>query len=168
MAWVNNKLPAAAPNITHFGFCGRYNTKLDVSRYSALKYIEVYTDRIRPHLWESLASCRLLAKVLLKYCTDVAESAEEWRVEYVYFPALCTFKIRGGHPRATLTLMLRSRMPMLECLAWNSWTVRGNQRVKNLMVPHLKAYSPRLDVDALYASRDVDEDGFTDSDEECW
>lgn len=170
LAWVNKNLPATAPNMTHFGFSGWYRTKLDVSRYSALKYIEVRIDYIRPHFWEGLASCRLLTRVLLKDCEDVAEREEKWRADYVQFPALCTFKIRRGKPRTTLKLVLRSHMPMLECLAWDSRTGGGDEHAKNLitMVPHLKAYSPRLDVDALYASSNVDDDGSTDSDGESW
>ncbi|KAG8963910.1 hypothetical protein FRC05_004361 [Tulasnella sp. 425] len=168
LAWVNKNLPAAAPNITQFGFRGWSYTELDLSRYSALKYIEVRAKYVRPHFWEALASCRLLTKVLLKDCRDIAEWIEEWRADYVQFPALCTFKIRGGNPRTTLKLMLRSRMPMLERLVWDSWTGSGGQHAKNLMVPHLKTYSPRLNVDVLYASSNVDDDGFTDSDEVCW
>lgn len=63
-------------------------------------------------------------------------------------------------------------MPMLERLCWDAWTGRGTQLPKNLTVPHLKAHSPKLDVDTLYpSSSDVDEDEddwSTDSDDDCW
>lgn len=166
MAWVNSDLPGVAPNITRFGFRSS-SAYLDVSQYSTLKFIEIQADYIGPHLWESLASCRLLTKVLLTHCTAVKRWGEEWRVDYVDFPALCTFKMRAV---STPELLLRSRMPMLQRLVWDSTTRSGSQHIKHLIVPHLEAYSPNLDVDALYDSSTIvdADDWFDDSDDDCW
>ncbi|KAG8975711.1 hypothetical protein FRC05_005229 [Tulasnella sp. 425] len=168
MAWVVDNLPSLVPNVAHFGT--GWITKLDVSQYSALKHIEIYDQPVQPRLWESLGSCQLLEKIVLTGCMDVAEWPETWRMDYVHFPVLRVVKIRLGHPRLTLKLMSRSRMPMLECLRWDAWTGPGNHIVYDGIVPHLKTFSPKLDIDMLYDSSNLteDEEWMADSDDDCW
>ncbi|KAG8912714.1 hypothetical protein FRC01_004941 [Tulasnella sp. 417] len=66
LTWVSNTMPATAPNIIHFGIVlSSSNGELEMSRYSALEHLELRNDWILPQFWESLANCKLLAKVVL-------------------------------------------------------------------------------------------------------
>lgn len=58
MEWVSNSMPAIAPRISHLEIGRGSNTKLDASRYTALRYLEI-RGSFYSHLWESLASCHL-------------------------------------------------------------------------------------------------------------
>lgn len=169
LAWVTDTLPEIAPSITHLRIMSPWIENLGITRYSALQHLDLRCRYVTPRFWESLASCRLLATIILVYCLEIEVWGEEWREEYVHFPALRTFKIRQGHHRVTLTAITRSHMPMLECLSWDSRTRPRNDRVQGPVVAHLKLHSPKIDIERMYALNDGD-DGTTDldNDDDCW
>ncbi|KAG8957921.1 hypothetical protein FRC00_003290 [Tulasnella sp. 408] len=119
--WVCNSVPAIAPNVTHLVLGRVWALNAEASRYAALKYLQIQGG-FPTQLWESLASCPLLEKIVLVWCTIIGsvlgyENPDlAWRVNYVYFPALRTLKFRRGYPNIIVALILRSRMPMLEHL----------------------------------------------------
>ncbi|KAG8957922.1 hypothetical protein FRC00_003291, partial [Tulasnella sp. 408] len=121
MDWVCNDVPVRAPNVTNLVLERVSEVNAEASRYTALNYLQI-KGGFRSRLWESLASCPVLEKIVLVHCTTInsvnhPEDLEfVWLVDYVYFPALHTLKIRLGSPSITVALILRSRMPMLERL----------------------------------------------------
>lgn len=168
--WVTDTLPKIAPSVAHLEINILWMNKWSgVSRYSALEHLVLRTGCVEPRFWESLASCRLLESMVLVHCTDVGEGEEEWNMEYVHFPALRTFRMRKGHPRVTLRLIIRSRMPVLGCLSWDKLTGPGNNRVQGPIAEHLKLHSPKLDIDRMYALNNGDDTTTDlDNDDDCW
>ncbi|KAG8947205.1 hypothetical protein FRC04_010928 [Tulasnella sp. 424] len=151
--WVANNMPVIAPNITHLQISLSWRDhRPELSRHLALKYLELCYTEVRPHLWESLASCQLLRKIVLAACwhSVALDDSSGWRADFVHFPALRTLNMRAGSPELMLKLISRSRMPILEDLWWDlkSWHVTDGWL--DQMVTRLKLYSPRLDTDKLY------------------
>ncbi|KIO33316.1 hypothetical protein M407DRAFT_17870 [Tulasnella calospora MUT 4182] len=168
MTWVANSMPVMAPNIAHFGIeeLG-WDHNMEISRYSALEHLELGWGYVNTRFWESLASCQILRKIVLTGCVDNLENPG-WRVDSVYFPALRTLKIRSSRLRGLPKLILRSRMPILECLYWDAASVPPNHTI-DAMAAQLKQYSPKLDTDMLYHIPTGDSsDSFGDSDDDRW
>ncbi|KAG9049732.1 hypothetical protein FS837_009266 [Tulasnella sp. UAMH 9824] len=84
LIWVANAMPVMAPNIVRLGITlSTSNRELEMSRYSALKHLELRNEHILPQLWESLANCQLLTKVVLTWCNKVEKRWGNWSTPYV-------------------------------------------------------------------------------------
>lgn len=153
VSWVANDMPVIAPNITHFGTSLHIGSEYpELSRHLALKYLELRNTKVTPHFWKNIASCQLLRKIVLTDCTAGAVGlggSSDWRVDFVHFPALCTLKMRFRYLPAILRLLSHSRMPMLECLWWDTQGGAAREDIDQLAT-QLKLYSPKLDTDTLY------------------
>lgn len=160
--YVPDVIFAKAPDITHLAIGDSWKISLNVSKYSALECLEICCG-LTAHLWESLSSCRFLTKVVLTHCTDIRET---WRVDYIYFPALRTFKVRRRRSRVALQLTLRSRMPMLECMSLDSRSRPRDQELWKLMMAHLALHSRKLDIARTFTSSNLED--CEDSDDDCW
>lgn len=170
LSWVAYCMPDMAPNITHLEISLGWTQNLEISRHSALKHLELRSGDVKPHFWQSLAACPLLMTIVLTACTDVLEWEEGlgWRVGLVYFPALRTLRIQYGHPKVLLTLILRSRMPMLECVGWDEYS-RPDEDDVDLLAAQLEQYSPMLDTDTLYQKDTAPHSDTTgDGDADSW
>lgn len=156
LIWAKNALLQVAPNITHLGIetpCMLLDCFIDVSRYKALKHIELRSTHLEPPFWESLSSCQLLTKVLISFCKEVGDwnntMTRGWSVDHVHLPALRKLKLRHGDAEVLWKLIQRSRMPMLEYLWWDARSRPWNQQ-RDKMAAQLKLHSPKLDIDMLY------------------
>ncbi|KIO33315.1 hypothetical protein M407DRAFT_241114 [Tulasnella calospora MUT 4182] len=168
MTWVANSMPVVAPNITRFKIEElAYDRNMEISQYSALEHLELGFWYVTTRFWESLASCQLLRKIVLTRCMDNLEDPG-WQVDSVYFPALRKLKLRSGQLRGISELILRSRMPILECLCWDAGSAPANHALDGIAA-WLKLYSPKLDTDMLYhIPAGNSSDSIGDSDDDFW
>lgn len=157
MCWVFERMPVTAPQISSLeltlGSVDVYvaSGMIELSRYSALRYLSVDASSITPRLWESLTNCKLLKIMLLSGYHKIRNWTESaaWTVDFVDFPALRTL-IPMGNPMITSALILRSHMPMLEYVWWGAGTSAEGHLQADRVVPHLKLYSPKFDTNMLY------------------
>ncbi|KAG9049749.1 hypothetical protein FS837_009283 [Tulasnella sp. UAMH 9824] len=175
MDWVCNDVPARAPNVTHLVLERVSGVNAEASRYTALKYLQI-KGGFRSELWESLASCPVLEKIVLIQCAAISSINHPedldfvWLVDYVYFPALRTLKIRLGYPSITVALILRSRMPMLERFCCDAQSAPSTGESLDYLV-HLRFHSAKIDLDWVHVERSSKEWGdrwVVDRDDDCY
>ncbi|KAG8919371.1 hypothetical protein FRC00_011429 [Tulasnella sp. 408] len=172
MCWLIDRMPVTAPQITSLGldFRAVVPGMIEFSRYSALRHLSVDGYSIMPRLWESLTSCKLLKTFELYRCSEVGNRAEgvTWTVDFVDFPALRAL-IQSGNPTVTPALILRSRMPMLKYLWWETGTwAEGHDVHVQRVAAHLKLYSPKFDTDMLSRIKDTDNPSPDLNDDDLW
>lgn len=161
-------MPEIATNITHLVIAIALKPKLEASKYTALKYLHILRGA-HPQFWESLASCRLLEKIVLTGWTLGWKGFEKWRTGHAYFPALRALKIRRGIATGTVRVILHSHMPMLEDLWWDRQSSPYSYE-RDLVVKHLRFHSPKLGFDRLHVfgrSTRYCKDCYADSDDDC-
>lgn len=148
LEWMCSGMPAMAPNITHLVIAIASKPRLEASQYTALKYLHIQRGA-HPQFWQSLASSRLLEKIVLTGWTFGWKESEDWRNGHAYFPALRVLKIRREIATGTVRVILRSHMPMLEGLWWDRQSSPYSYE-RDLVVKHLQLHSPKLGFDGLH------------------